>query len=140
MLQFVACCWFVRAVVVIEGMLTTNDWVLGLVGMIVDYICSMGHFPVVAMGHLVVRSVGCCKEWLVGLLLCMLGVAGFAVVVPADSYGVHQPSMDFLVPMLLLIVVLLCLLLLAVDVLALLVVLVMAPMVLTCFVVFAVGG
>ena len=97
----------------------------------------MGRFLVVAMGHLVVHFVvDCCKEWLVELLLCMLGVAGFAVVVPADSYGVHQPSMDFLVQMLVLIVVLRCLLLLVVDASVLLVVLELVLEVMTCRLVY----
>ena len=93
----------------------------------------MGRFLVVAMGHLVVHFVvDCCKEWLVGLLLCMLGVAGFAVVVPADNYGVHQPSRGFLVLMLLLTVVPRCLLLLVVDASVLLVVLELVLEVMTC--------
>ena len=93
----------------------------------------MGRFLVVAMGRLVVHFVvDCCKEWLVALLLCMLGVAGFAVVVPADNCGVHQPSMDFLVQMLVLIVVLRCLLLLVVDASVLLVVLELVLEVMTC--------
>ena len=97
----------------------------------------MGHFLVVAMGHLVVHFVvDCCKEWLVELLVDTLVVAGSVVVVPADSCDVRQPSMDFLVQMLVLIVVLRCLLLLVVDASVLLVVLELVLEVMTCRLVY----